>query len=89
MACWRLLLPLIARPGADQTELITVGSGGYGTDWLLAGWLMQPRTRDPFGDVDDVIDDRSGHTHTRQRRQTDSLAARRIRQPAHSIQDYE
>lgn len=60
---------------ADQTELITVGSGGYGTDWLLAGWLMQPRTRDPFGDVDDVIDDRSGHTHAKQRQQTDSLAA--------------
>lgn len=33
---------------ADQTELITVGSGGYGTDWLLAGWLMQPRTRIPL-----------------------------------------
>lgn len=60
--CWRLL-PLIARPGADQTELITVGSGGYGTDWL-AGWLAHAtEDEDPFGDVDDVIDDRSGHTH--------------------------
>lgn len=68
MACWPhcKLLSLIARPRSDQMELITVGTGGYGP--TSRGILLVMY-------VNDVIDDRSGHTHThtKQRRQRASL----------------